>query len=440
MRGGLALLLAACASRGELEARHAPSRVEMPSPDGDFAAYVAQSKAQIAAANRAIGKELDPQVLEDRAPFELAPDPERCPRTADGRQQRAALLIHGLGETPYAMRALGERFAAACFLVRAILLPGHGTVPGDLLEVGHADWVEATRAGAQSFAGLTERLYLVGFASGGTLALDYALGEPPPIAPGLGGLVLLAPAIATRSGHGRLTRDHLAPGALMPAGGFAQLLPDEDPVRYGSLARNAERQLDALIERVDDRERLLALPVFMALSAADAVVEFGGGAALVLPPADRAARSDLVRLGRESAGRLPLRRAARERSVARDPRSRPPGPADRARRPALRSRGRVCRLRALLLGDGHACLADLRRPREDAGELGGPLRRDHRAEPGRARRPTADLQSRLRCAGRPDPGVHRGLAMARPAAARAQAGDMMIRAGTPPVVRVTFVC
>ena len=32
------------------------------------------------------------------------------------------------------------------------------------------------------------------------------------------------------------------------------------------------------------------------------------------------------------------------------------------------------------------------------------------------------------------------LAMARPAAARAQAGDMMIRAGTPPVVRATFVC
>src|SRR5687767_14091438 len=97
--GGLALLLAACASRGELEARHAPSRVEMPSPQADFAAYVAQVKAQIAAANRAIGKELDPQVLEDRAPFELVPEPgRRCARTADGRHQRAALLIHGLGE------------------------------------------------------------------------------------------------------------------------------------------------------------------------------------------------------------------------------------------------------------------------------------------------------------------------------------------------------
>ena len=271
--GGLALLLAACAPRGELEPRHAPSHLEMPSPQADFGAYVAEVKAQIATANRAIGAVLHPQVIEDRAPFELEPDPERCPRTPEGRYMRAALLIHDLGETPYAMRAVGERLAAACYLVRAILLPGHGTVPGDLLEVGYADWVEVTRAGALSFAGLADRLYLVGFSAGGTLALDYALGEPQPTAPVLGGLVLLAPAITTRSGHWSLAWDHLVQGALMPAGGFAQLLPDEDPVRYGSFARNAERQLDELIERVQDRGRLLPLPVFMALSAADAVVD-----------------------------------------------------------------------------------------------------------------------------------------------------------------------
>jgi hypothetical protein len=59
----------------------------------------------------------------------------------------------------------------------------------------------------------------------------------------------------------------------MPADGFAQLLPDEDPVRYASIARNAEVQLDALIDRLEDRQRLLELPVFMALSANDAVID-----------------------------------------------------------------------------------------------------------------------------------------------------------------------
>ena len=136
---GLAALLAACAAQGEFEPRHAPSGLPTPLPQADFTAYIEQAKAQIAAANRAIGKELDAQAIEDRAPFELAPDPGRCPRSADGRHQRAVLLIHGLGDTAYAMRDLGARFAAACYLVRAILLPGHGTVPGDLLEIRHDD-------------------------------------------------------------------------------------------------------------------------------------------------------------------------------------------------------------------------------------------------------------------------------------------------------------
>jgi esterase/lipase len=269
----LAALLAACAAQGELEPRHAPSGLSTPLPQADFAAYVEQAKGQIAAANRAIGQELAPQVIEDRAPFELAPDRNRCRRSAAGRHERAVLLIHGLGDSAYAMRDLAARFAAACYLARAILLPGHGTVPGDLLEVAYEDWTEATRLGVLSFADEAEKLYLVGFAAGATLALDYALGEQRASDPVLGGLVLLAPAVATRSGFGLFARSFLASGALMPADGYAQLLPDEDPVRYASIARNAEVQLDALIDRLEERQRLLELPVFLALSANDAVID-----------------------------------------------------------------------------------------------------------------------------------------------------------------------
>ena len=271
--GGVAALLGACATQGELEARHAPSGLPTPLPQADFAAYVEQAKAQIASANRAIGNELAPRVIEDRAPFELAPDPQRCPRTAEGHYERAALLIHGLGETPYAMRDLGARFAADCYLVRAILLPGHGTVPGDLLAVGAGEWVRATQQGVLSFAGVADRVYLVGFAEGGALALDYALGEPPRGDLVLGGLVLLAPTIATRSGGGLIGEARLALNALAPADGFAQLLPDDDPVRYTSIARNAERQREILIDRLEERPRPLELAVFMALGADDAEID-----------------------------------------------------------------------------------------------------------------------------------------------------------------------
>ncbi len=269
--GGLGLLLAGCATQGELGPRHAPSGLETPLPSRDFAAYVEQAKGQIAAANRAIGKPLDPEVIDDRAPFELVPDANRCPRARDGRYARAVLLIHGLGDTPFTMRDLGERFAAACYLVRAILLPGHGTVPGDLLEVDYRQWIEAVRLGVASFAGRAERLYLIGFGAGGTLALNYAEGEQAPSGLELGGLVLLAPALAPRNGV--IARGYLALAELVPEDRFVQLLPDADPVRYSSIARNAELQLNELIGATNDRLGLLGLPVFMALSADDTTID-----------------------------------------------------------------------------------------------------------------------------------------------------------------------
>ena len=140
--------------------------LEMPSPRPTSPPTSTQAKAQIAAANRAIGKPLDPQVIEERAPFELAPDPERCPRAADGRQPRAALLIHGLGEHALrdarSGRALRRRLLSAC---ARSCCPATARCRATCSTSATPHWVEATRAGAQSFAGLAERLYLVGFAS-----------------------------------------------------------------------------------------------------------------------------------------------------------------------------------------------------------------------------------------------------------------------------------
>ena len=133
-RGGLlALALAACAPQGELAPRPPPAAHEIPMPAADFAGYAVAAKAAIAAANRASEGPLEADVIEDRAPFELIPNRRRCPRAADGRHAKAALLLHDLGGTPYEMRDLGRALVEHCYLVRAILLPGHGTVPGDLL-------------------------------------------------------------------------------------------------------------------------------------------------------------------------------------------------------------------------------------------------------------------------------------------------------------------
>jgi hypothetical protein len=124
-------------------------------PWADFAVYVAAAEVAIAEANEAIDRPLEADVIEGRAPFELLPERRRCPRGADGRHAKAALLLHDLGGTPYAMRDLGRALVEHCYLVRAILLPGHGTVPGDLLT-----WITGSgsrRPGARSRASRARR-------------------------------------------------------------------------------------------------------------------------------------------------------------------------------------------------------------------------------------------------------------------------------------------
>jgi esterase/lipase len=262
--------------KGELALRHTPSARAIPLPSPDFAAYVATAEVAIKEANQAIDRPLEEKIIADRAPFELVPERGRCRRGADGRHRKAALLLHDLGGTPYQMRDLARAFFKDCHLVRAILLPGHGTVPGDLLEVDYRRWIEATSSAAASFAGAAERLVLVGFGLGATLALHHALSAPPRSDPALGGLVLLAPAFGTDAPPAWL-RAPAVYGRLMPEGRWARLRPDYDPVRFESLPHNAQLQWQRLLEEVDARNALLDLPVFMAISADD--VEVNAGAA-----------------------------------------------------------------------------------------------------------------------------------------------------------------
>jgi dienelactone hydrolase len=270
----LTLALAACAAPSELGPRHTPWAGEIPLPLADFAVYVAAAEVAIAQANQAIDRPLEADVIEDRAPFELVPERRRCPRGADGRHGKAALLLHDLGGTPYEMRDLGRALVEHCYLVRAILLPGHGTVPGDLLDVDYRQWIEATRSAVASFEGEAQHLVLIGFGLGATLAAHRALSAPPLSDPALDGLVLLAPALGTDTPLDWLG----APGGygqLGPQGRWARLLPDYDPVRYESLPHHAEIQRARLVEEVVARDALLEVPVFLAISADDAEVDPG---------------------------------------------------------------------------------------------------------------------------------------------------------------------
>jgi esterase/lipase len=276
--GALALLVG-CAPSGELGKRHEPSHLTTPLPTPDFDAYVVAARQYVAAANQTAGNPLPEAVIEDRGPFQLTPSGRHC-HAANGKAARAALLIHDLGDTPYVMRDLAERLARDCYLVRAILLPGHGGVPGDLLTVDYRAWQEAVRLGIASLADAAGEVTLVGFGLGGTLALDYALSDQPSPVP-VSALVLLAPAMAgpTSEFEAEVQRFYyaLAPKAgwssLVPGAAWPEVFADDDPVRYESLPSNAPRQGRRLILELGRQEGALDLPVFMAISEDDATID-----------------------------------------------------------------------------------------------------------------------------------------------------------------------
>ena len=78
--------------------------------------------------------------------------PENGNRTYDlpVEQPRAAvLMIHGLSDSPYVLRALGERLHQRGCWVVGLRLPGHGTAPSALKTVRWEDWAAAVRLAAK---------------------------------------------------------------------------------------------------------------------------------------------------------------------------------------------------------------------------------------------------------------------------------------------------
>lgn len=170
----------------------------------------------------------------------------------------AALLVHGLTDSPYILRRLGERLHAEGIWVVGLRLPGHGTAPVALTRVQWEDWAAAVRLAARDLharAGVATPLYLVGFSTGAALSVEYALarleGEdlPEPA-----GLVLLSPAIgvdpAAPVSIGQEWLSHF-PGLGKLA--WLSIDPEIDPYKYASFATNAGSQIYRVTKRIGER-------------------------------------------------------------------------------------------------------------------------------------------------------------------------------------------
>jgi alpha-beta hydrolase superfamily lysophospholipase len=211
--------------------------------------------------------------------FELAPA---------GPPIAGALLLHGMSDSPYSLRALGEELRRAGVHVVGLRLPGHGTVPSGLVDF---EWEDMDAAVCLAMRHLRQvvaddrPLHLVGYSNGGALSVHYALETlEDPTLPAASGIVLLSPAIGVspmaslaiwqmRLGHW-LGLEKLE---------WNSILPEYDPYKYGSFAVNAGHQVYRLtteisahldrLQKKDGGKKLRDLPPILAFqSVVDATV------------------------------------------------------------------------------------------------------------------------------------------------------------------------
>lgn len=210
-------------------------------------------------------------VAKMRGPFQI---PENISSLCNDKSHGAGkgfLLIHGLTDSPYLLRNMADSLASAypCSLIRAVLLPGHGTVVGDTLDMKYQDWMRITEYGVQSFQSMQriDQLYLVGFSTGTALAIKHL--KEGQATDKIKGLVLLSTAVQANSDFAWLT------SYLKVFKSWLSENKERDAARYSSFSTNAGSQFYQLTKGMLAKEYQVDVPVFMAVSADDATINAG---------------------------------------------------------------------------------------------------------------------------------------------------------------------
>lgn len=171
-----------------------------------------------------------------------------------------ALLVHGLTDSPYSMKALAEALHARGFEVTVLRLPGHGTLPSMLTRTSYDDWTAAVRLAARDVAERTppdRPFYVGGYSTGGTLTLAYALdslGETTLRRPDR--VLLVSPAIEISplaplaSLLDLLT---VLPFEALEKVHWQSVLPEYDPYKFNSFPVNATRQVNRAVKALQRR-------------------------------------------------------------------------------------------------------------------------------------------------------------------------------------------
>ncbi|MCK6265323.1 alpha/beta fold hydrolase [Vibrio sp. ZSDE26] len=177
---------------------------------------------------------------------------------------KAVLLVHGLGDSPYSFVDVAEHLAEQGYLVRTVLLPGHGSKPADLTLPELNDWQAIVSHHVTLLKQKQMNIWLGGYSTGANLVTQYAITDND-----IQGLLLFAPAYQPVSFFTQFASlaKHFTSWATRNL--------EDNYLRYNSLAMNGVANYHQTTQLV---EQLLSTstynhPVFMILSEYDSVID-----------------------------------------------------------------------------------------------------------------------------------------------------------------------
>jgi alpha-beta hydrolase superfamily lysophospholipase len=217
-------------------------------------------------------------------PAQVSPNWNRTYELTQDNPTAIALMLHGLSDSPYSLRSLGQFLHQQNMHVVGLRIPGHGTAPSGLLRTTWQDMAAAVRL---AMAHVAEKagdkpIFLVGYSNGAALALNYTLASVNDAAlrrPDK--LVLFSPEIEI-SPVAILAKWQARIGQLLGLHNLAwsSVLPEFDPYKYGSFAVNAgdlayqmTGENQRLISELERSGKLRSIPPILAFqSVVDATI------------------------------------------------------------------------------------------------------------------------------------------------------------------------
>ncbi len=186
------------------------------------------------------------------------------------------VLVHGFLASPAELRSYGEKLAALGYPVMGVRLRGHGTSPWDLRDRNWKEWLGSVRRGFEIISAFADKVCLVGFSTGGALALRLAAEQPVNLA----GVVAVSVPVKFRNrnlifvtvihGINKLTKWVSSLEGLMPF----RLNESEHPhINYRHIPMRGLFELRRLVDNMQRRLADVTCPVAVIQGTEDQIID-----------------------------------------------------------------------------------------------------------------------------------------------------------------------